>query len=99
MSLLKWTSKWTSKSTAKLASELVRRGFTISDDTVGRLLKRLGYTCYPAWATPPPITSPNSSSPAPVDVYRHQARTRTREPAGQRPPRAIARSRAGRSSR
>jgi hypothetical protein len=40
MSLLKWTSK----STAKLASELVRRGFTISDDTVGRLLKRLGYS-------------------------------------------------------
>ena len=40
MSLLRWTSK----STAKLAGELTRRGFTVSDDTVGRLLKRLGYS-------------------------------------------------------
>ena len=40
MSLLKWTSK----STTKLAGELTRRGFTISADTVGRLLKRLGYS-------------------------------------------------------
>jgi hypothetical protein len=40
MSLLRWTSK----STAKLASELVRRGFKVSDDTVGRLLKAMGYS-------------------------------------------------------
>jgi len=40
MSLLKWTSK----STAKLAGELTRRGFKVSVDTVGRLLKRLGYS-------------------------------------------------------
>ena len=40
MSLLKWTSK----STTKLAGELSRRGFTVSADTVGRLLKRLGYS-------------------------------------------------------
>ena len=40
MSLLRWTSK----STAHLAKELVRQGFEISDDTVGRLLKRLGYS-------------------------------------------------------
>lgn len=40
MSLLRWTSK----STAKLARELVRQGFEISDDTVGRILKRLGYS-------------------------------------------------------
>jgi len=40
MSLLRWTSK----STAKLAAELVRQGFTVSDDTVGRILKRLGYS-------------------------------------------------------
>src|SRR5215213_5921500 len=40
MSLLRWTSK----STAKLAQDLVRQGFRISDDTVGRLLKRLGYS-------------------------------------------------------
>jgi transposase len=40
MSLLRWTSK----STANLASDLVRQGFTVSDDTVGRLLKRLGYS-------------------------------------------------------
>jgi Rhodopirellula transposase DDE domain len=40
MSLLRWTSK----STAKLARDLVRRGFEVSDDTVGRILKRLGYS-------------------------------------------------------
>src|SRR5665811_997310 len=40
MSLLRWTSK----STAKLAEELVAQGFTVSDDTVGRILKRLGYS-------------------------------------------------------
>jgi len=40
MSLLRWTSK----STAKLAKELVSQGFTVSDDTVGRLLKMLGYS-------------------------------------------------------
>ncbi|MEO5841614.1 MAG: ISAzo13 family transposase [Acidimicrobiales bacterium] len=40
MSLLRWTSK----STAKLAGDLVRRGFKVSDDTVGRILKQLGYS-------------------------------------------------------
>lgn len=40
MSLLRWTSK----STAKLAGELARNGFEISPDTVGRLLKRMGYS-------------------------------------------------------
>ncbi len=35
MSLLKWSSK----STTKLAGELSRRGFKVSADTVGRLLK------------------------------------------------------------
>lgn len=40
MSLLRWTSK----STAKLAEELVRKGFRVSADTVGRLLKYLGYS-------------------------------------------------------
>ncbi len=40
MSLLRWTSK----STAKLAAELVRQGFAITDDTVGRILKSLGYS-------------------------------------------------------
>jgi transposase len=40
MSLLGWTSK----STANLAQDLVRQGFTVSDDTVGRLLKRLGFS-------------------------------------------------------
>lgn len=40
MSLLRWTSK----STARLARDLVRQGFEISDDTVGRILKRLGYS-------------------------------------------------------
>jgi transposase len=36
--------RWTSKSTAKLAEELVRQGFKITDDTVGRILKDLGYS-------------------------------------------------------
>jgi len=40
MSLLRWTSK----STANLASELVRQGFKITDDTVARILKSLGYS-------------------------------------------------------
>src|SRR5262249_51637623 len=39
MSLLRWTSK----STAKLADELAGRGYRVSADTVGRLLKMLGY--------------------------------------------------------
>ncbi len=39
MSLLRWTSK----ATAHLAKDLVRLGFRISDDTVGRLLKQQGY--------------------------------------------------------
>jgi transposase len=40
MSLLRWTSK----SMAKLAAELVRQGFKVTDDTVGRILKDLGYS-------------------------------------------------------
>ena len=40
MSLLRWTSK----STAKLAGELARTGFEVSPDTVGRLLRRMGYS-------------------------------------------------------
>jgi hypothetical protein len=40
MSLLRWTSK----STTNLAKDLVHQGFTVSDDTVGRLLKRLGFS-------------------------------------------------------
>jgi hypothetical protein len=40
MSLLRWTSK----STAHLADELTRNGYRVSADTVGRLLKFLGYS-------------------------------------------------------
>lgn len=40
MSLLRWTSK----STEKLARDLVRQGFKVSADTVGRILKQLGYS-------------------------------------------------------
>jgi hypothetical protein len=36
--------RWTSKSTAKLADELVRQGFKITDDTVARILKGIGYS-------------------------------------------------------
>ena len=36
--------RWTSKSTQKLADELVRQGFRVSADTVGRMLKKLGYS-------------------------------------------------------
>lgn len=40
MSLLRWTAK----STGHLASELVRQGFKITDDTVGKLLKQTGFS-------------------------------------------------------
>ena len=40
MSLLRWTSK----STRHLADALVQKGFKVSDDTVGRILKSLGYS-------------------------------------------------------
>ena len=40
MSLLLWTCK----STAHLASELVRQGFQITDDTVGNILKQMGFS-------------------------------------------------------
>jgi hypothetical protein len=40
MSLLRWTSK----STRHLADALVKKGFKVSDDTVGRILKSLGYS-------------------------------------------------------
>jgi len=36
--------RWTSKSTAHLVKDLVHQGFTVSDDTVGRLFKRLGFS-------------------------------------------------------
>ena len=36
--------RWTSKSTQKLADELVRQGFKVSADTVGRILRSLGYS-------------------------------------------------------
>ncbi len=36
--------RWTSKSTVNLAADLVRQGFKITDDTVGRILKSLGYS-------------------------------------------------------
>ena len=36
--------RWTAKSTATLAKELVAQGYAISDDTVGRILKDLGYS-------------------------------------------------------
>ena len=40
MSLLRWTSK----STQHLADELVRQGYKVSADTVGRLLRKLRYS-------------------------------------------------------
>ena len=36
--------RWTSKSAAKLTGELVRQGFSITDDTVGRIWRSLGYS-------------------------------------------------------
>ena len=36
--------RWTSKSTANLATELVRQGYKITDDTVGRILRSIGYS-------------------------------------------------------
>jgi Rhodopirellula transposase DDE domain len=40
MSLLRWTAK----STGHLAGELVRQGYKITDDTVGKLLKQMGFS-------------------------------------------------------
>jgi hypothetical protein len=40
MSLLRWTSK----SAAKLTTDLIRQGYQLSEDTVGRLLKSMGYS-------------------------------------------------------
>lgn len=36
--------RWTSKSTTKLAAELTKQGFTVSADTVGRILRASGYS-------------------------------------------------------
>jgi transposase len=36
--------RWTSKSAAKLAGALAKRGYEVSDRTVSRLLKRMGYS-------------------------------------------------------
>ena len=36
--------RWTCKSKAKLAAELTKRGWTISATTVGRMLRKLGYS-------------------------------------------------------
>jgi transposase len=36
--------RWTSKSTTKLAAELRKRGFEVSADTVGRMLRGIGYS-------------------------------------------------------
>jgi transposase len=36
--------RWTSKSTGNLATELVRQGYKITDDTVGRILRSIGYS-------------------------------------------------------
>ena len=36
--------RWTSKSTQNLADELVQRGYQVSADTVGRMLKKVGYS-------------------------------------------------------
>ena len=36
--------RWTSKSTGNLAAELVRQGYKITDDTVGRILRSFGYS-------------------------------------------------------
>ena len=40
MSLLRWTSK----SAAHLTKDLIRQGYQLSEDTVGRLLKSMGYS-------------------------------------------------------
>ncbi len=36
--------KWTNKSTYSIAEELKSRGYTVSEDTVGRIVKQEGYT-------------------------------------------------------
>ena len=57
--------RWTSKSTGNLADELVRQGFKITDDTVGRILA-LGYSLQaPAKqkeGPPTPTVTPSSTT-------------------------------------
>ena len=56
--------RWTSKSTGKLAAELVRQGYKITDDTVGRILRSLGYSLQapPRRRRAPPIPTETPSS-------------------------------------
>jgi transposase len=57
--------RWTSKSTGKLADDLVRQGYKITDDTVGRILKSLGYSLQAPpskrRARPTPTETPSSN--------------------------------------
>ena len=56
MSLLKWTHK----STARIAAELTRQGHPISDETVRRRLKELGYSRHSGC----PVSVPQCASAA-----------------------------------
>jgi transposase len=53
--------RWASKSTGKLADELVRQGFKITDSTVGRILKDLGYSLRPRLRRRPALLTPTET--------------------------------------
>ena len=53
--------RWTSKSTGNLADELVRQGFKITDSTVGRILKDLGYSLRPRLRRRPALLTPTET--------------------------------------
>jgi hypothetical protein len=58
--------RWRSKSTQKLADELVRQGYQVSADTVGRMLKKLGY-----WLQAPAKVNEGTSHPDRDSQFRY----------------------------
>ena len=62
--------RWTSKSTGKLAEELVRQGFKITDDTVGRILRSIGYSLQAPSKQKEGTAHPDRD--AQLDVYKRQ---------------------------
>ena len=65
--------RWTCKSTRQLADALAGRGFQVSDDTVGRLLKRQRYTLQRTLKTQEGASTPTGTSRS----VREQQATRT----------------------
>jgi hypothetical protein len=80
--------RWTGKLTGKFATELVRQGYKITDDTVGRILKSGADVPRPPWRWPG-ASNPSGAtdaapseeiSKAPVHQFCSQLRRRLRRP-------------------